>query len=501
MREILKLATSQLRAKPFNTTLSIVMFTIGMSIISVLMHFEDHAQQRMENDIAGIDMVIGAKGSPLQLVLSSVFHADNPTGNISLQDAERVKQHPLVKKAVPIALGDNYKGYRIVGSNSEYAQLYKAKLADGQWNKKVMDVVIGSKVAYHKGLRPGDQFTGVHGFMDVGHSHDEYIYTVTGIMNENGSVIDKIIVTNIESVWAVHGGGHGACEHEHEADCQHDHHEDIDHIHSKDCQHDHATEEAHVHGADCQHDHHESDEHKHSEECQHNHDADGEHSHEHDTQSSIESIINKVNNNQELTAEEMSLYNAYRGHISEKQLAPDEAITALLVFYKNPMAATTLPHMINQNTSMQAASPAIELNRLMAMLGVGFTTIRLLAWIIIIFSAINLLIHMLNRLNQELNEIALLRSLGISRFKALLLLLSHGLILAVSGWFLSIITTRIALVGLSHYFEQIDFHGLQSLLAGEYYLLLYAIGIGALAALIPALKAYNTNIHYLFNKL
>jgi putative ABC transport system permease protein len=135
------------------------------------------------------------------------------------------------------------------------------------------------------------------------------------------------------------------------------------------------------------------------------------------------------------------------------------------------------------------------------LLGTGITTIKLLAWIIIIFSAINLLIHMLNRLNQELNEIALLRALGISRIKSLLLLLSHGLILAIGGWLFSVITTRIALIVISHYFDQMDFHGVQAILAGEYYLLLYAMGIGALAALIPAIKAYNTNIHFLLNKL
>ena len=466
MREILKLAISQLKAKPFNTALSIVMFTIGMSIISILMHFDNHAQQRMETDIAGIDMVLGAKGSPLQLVLSSVFHADNPTGNISLQEANKIKRHPLVKKAIPIAMGDNYNGYRIIGTNSQYPIHYKAGLAQGQWNKKVMEVVIGAKVAKSTGLSLGDNFTGVHGFMDVGHSHDEHVYTVTGILEENGSVNDQLIITNIESVWAVHGTKDDASGHENHEDCEHEHHHD--------CQHEHQEEKIHEH-------HHSP--------------------HEHIAQSSIDSIVDKVNNNQELSTEEMNLYKEYRGHLSEKQMAPDEAITALLVFYKNPMAAATLPRMINQNTTMQAASPAIELNRLMSLLGVGFTTLRLLAWVIIFFSAINLLVHMLNRLNLELNELALLRALGISRLKSMLLLLSHGLLLALSGWILSILTTRIALSVLAQYFEQVNFSDVPALLAGEYYLLLYAIAIGAFAALIPAIKAYRTNIHFLLNKL
>lgn len=451
MIEVLKLAISQLKAKPFNTTLTIAMFTIGMSIISILMHFENDTQNRIEEDIAGIDLVVGAKGSPLQLVLSSLLHADSPTGNISLQDANKVSQHPFIEKTIPIALGDNYKGYRIIGSSSDYPLLYKARLANGQWNKKTMEVVVGNSVAKHTGLQPGDQFTGVHGFMEVGHSHNEHVYTVTGIIEENNSVIDRLILTKIESVWAVHGASQDKCDHEHHEGCDHEHHD--------------------------------------------------ENQHEHIADSSLHTILEKVHNNQELTPVEMNRYNEYRGHLSEQQPAPNEAITALLVFYKSPMAATTLPRMINQNTTMQAASPAIELNRLISLLGIGFTTIKLLAWIIIIFSAINLLIHMLNRLNQELNELALLRALGVSRIKSLLLLLTHGFLLAIGGWLLSIIITRIALTAISHSIEQFNLSAFQSILIGEYYLLIYAIGIGLLAALIPAIKAYKTNIHFLLNKL
>ncbi|MCU4154611.1 ABC transporter permease [Carboxylicivirga sp. A043] len=465
MKEILKLAIAQLRAKPFNTSLSIVMFTIGMSIISILMHFENHTQSRMQNDIAGIDLVVGAKGSPLQLVLSSVFHADYPTGNISLQDVDKINQHPLVKQTIPIALGDNYKGYRIVGSNSEYPQLYEAKLSDGQWNSNAMEVTLGAKVAAQTGLKPGDQFTGVHGFMEVGHHHDEDIYTVTGIMEKNHSIIDQLILTKVESVWAVHDNGHEACTHEHHEECDHNQQHESNHEHHEGCSHNHSDE------------------------------------HQHNASSSLENVLAKVDNNEELSAEEMQVFNEHRGHLSEKQLKANEAITSLLVFYKSPMAATTLPRIINQNTVMQAASPAIELNRLLSLVGIGLTTLRLLAWIIIIFSAFNLLIHMLNRLNQELNELALLRALGISRFKSLLLLLSHGLLLVLSGWMLSIVTTRIALLALSHFIEHIDFSIVQPLLKGEYYLLIYAAAIGVLAALIPAIKAYKTNIHFLLNKL
>ncbi len=447
--ELLKLAVAQLRAKPFNTFLSIVMFTIGMSIIGVLMHFEDSAEKRIEQDIAGIDLVVGAKGSPLQLILSSVFHADYPTGNLNLVDSEKVKKHPFVKKTIPIALGDNHKGYRIVGTTKDYANNYKAELQEGDWNKQVMEVVLGSKVAAQTGLKVGDNFTGVHGFMEHGHSHDQHPYLVTGVLKEKNSVVDRLILTQVESVWHVHGQ----------------------------CDHDHSGEHEHEHGEHCDH-------------CAHHHET-----------PAIDKVLEKVKNNEELSAEEMQLYNEHKGQLSERTYEANEQITSLLVFFKSPLAATTLPRMINQNTVMQAASPAIELNRLMSLLGAGFTTLRILAWLIIAFSAINLLVHMLNRLNQELYELALLRSLGVSRFKSLLLLLTQGGILALTGWGFSIITTRLMLVILSTLNTDLGISLNNALLKGEVYLLFYALAIGCLSALIPAVKAYNTNIHYLLNRL
>jgi len=473
--ELLKLAISQLRARPFNTLLGIVMFTIGMSIIGVLMHFDKATQRRIEQDLAGVDLVVGAKGSPLQLILSTVFHADYPTGNISLAEVEKITKNPLVKKVIPIALGDNYKGYRIVGTNHEYAKAYEADLQEGHWNEKVMEVTLGHAVAASTGLKVGDSFSGVHGFMEHGHSHAQHLYLVTGILKESNSVIDRVILTGVESVWLVHSPN-TECNHEHSSE-----HEHCDHCLDQE----HKDEHAH-----CNHEAHQGHDEAHCDHC-----ADNK------AELTTQKVLEKVSNKQELSEEEMQLFNRHKGQLTQVRHEAGEEITSLLVFYNNPMAATTLPRMINQSTQMQAASPALELNRLMALLGIGIKTLTILAWIIIAFSAINLLVYMLNRLNQELFEVALLRALGISRFKALLLLLLQGTMLVLCAWVLSIVSTRSLLATIADNTNQFGLSFSNSILTGEWYLLLYAIVIGCLAALIPAIKAYNTNIHYLLNKL
>ncbi|WP_026474975.1 ABC transporter permease [Alkaliflexus imshenetskii] len=441
---IIKLAFAQLSGKPLQSLLSIALFALGLSVVSALLHFERQTQFQFHNNLAGIDLVVGAKGSPLQLILSSVLHADNPTGNIPLHEAERISRNPMVKATIPIALGDNYLGYRIVGTTLDYAALYDAELQTGDWYKHSMEVVMGAVAAQRTGQKTSDVFTGVHGFMEHGHSHDDHPYTVSGVLKPTGTIIDRLILTPLESVWEVHEHNHDECEDPH---CEH-HHE-----------HGHNGEK-------------------------------GE----------MAIILEKVEKQEDLSARELNLYNQHMGELSIATNSEQE-ITSLLVFYNTPMAAVMLPRMINDNTSMQAASPAMELNRLMGLLGFGMDVIRGLAWIITLFSGINIMILLWSSLSREVHELALLRSLGTSRAKAFMLLLTEGTMLATCGWIVSLIITRITGTVLAANSDWLALSAMQTILPEEMLMLIYAILVGIAAALLPAIKAYRTDIHYLLQKL
>src|ERR1044071_4851356 len=114
------LVWSYLKAKPLNTVLNILLLSMGIGVITTLILFNNQFQEKMSENSRGIDLVVGAKGSPLQLVLCAVFHIDFPTGNINLKEAEQISKNRLVKKAIPMALGDSYQGYRIIGTNVHY---------------------------------------------------------------------------------------------------------------------------------------------------------------------------------------------------------------------------------------------------------------------------------------------------------------------------------------------------------------------------------------------
>ena len=211
------LVWSYLKARPLNTALNILLLSLGIAVICLLLLFNNQLEQKIEQNAQGIDLVVGAKGSPLQLILCNIFHIDFPTGNINLAEAEKIARGRFIKNAIPLALGDSYQSYRIIGTNQAYADLYHAELAAGTWWKENMEVTIGATVADQLMLKPGDTFTSSHGLVAGGHAHEAEPFVVKGILTRTHSVLDNLILTNIESIWEVHEEHEEGGEGEHES--------------------------------------------------------------------------------------------------------------------------------------------------------------------------------------------------------------------------------------------------------------------------------------------
>jgi putative ABC transport system permease protein len=198
------LVWSYLKARPLNTALNVVLLTLGIAVITILLLINNQLQEKITENSRGIDLVVGAKGSPMQLILCNIFHIDFPTGNINLAEAERFAKNRLVKKAIPLALGDSYQGFRIIGTNYDYVALYKGEVESGELWKNDLDVTIGSKIAELMELKLNDQFLSNHGLTQDGHAHEEQKFIVKGIFKRSNSVLDNLILTNVESIWKVH---------------------------------------------------------------------------------------------------------------------------------------------------------------------------------------------------------------------------------------------------------------------------------------------------------
>jgi putative ABC transport system permease protein len=409
---ITKLAWKNIWFKPLNTVLSVILLTSSVAIITTLILVEKQFEEKFSSNIENVDLVLGAQGSPLQLILSSVYQVDTPPGNISYDSAKVWMNHPFVEKAIPLAFGDNYRGYKILGTTNDYLAKYNAKVIDGVLFEKNFEVVVGSEIAQKLNLQVGEEFFGSHGDAKEGEVHDNYAYKVVGIASKTGKVVDNLIVCTIPTVWQMH--------HQHEENPAH-------------------GEEGHVH---------EPDEHEHVE--------------------------------ADLTIDE-----------------PNMEITAVLLKIRNQMAKLTWQRVIPQNTKMQAVSPAFEVNRLFGLFGIGVTALQYLAYGIMMISGISIFIALYTTLKERESEFALLRVNGARRFQLLKIVMMESLLLCVVGFIFGSILGRIALNMLSNASEadfKMSFDPYTFLWQKEGVLLVVTLLVGCIAALIPAIKAYNLNI-------
>ena len=388
------LSASYLRARPLNTALSVILLALGVATIVLLVLVVGQAEERMHRDARGIDLVVGAKGSPMQLMLAGIYHLDAPAGNIPLAAARALEKNRFIKKAMPLALGDSWKGHRIVGAARAYAEHYGAELRAGRFYDKPMEAVLGAEVAARTRVKVGDTFKGAHGLGSEGDEHEQ-AYTVVGVLAKTNAVIDRLVLTSIESVWHVHEEHQGP---EDEADRK-------------------ALEEA-------------------------------------------------------------------------------REVTVVLVQYASPLAAATLPRQINAQSELQAASPAYETARLFRIVGVGVEALRAFAVVLILAAGLSVFIALYTALEERRYDLAIMRTLGASPRKLFGLLVIEGVGLALLGALIGLVLGHALAAVLGAWLEAEQHHGVTGMewRPEELWVLAVALCVGLVAALLPAWRAYRTDV-------
>lgn len=445
----INLVWKNIRQQWGSTALSMLLTAFGVAILLVIYVSGDTFEKQLDNNSKDIDLVIGAKGSPLQLILSTLYHVDNPTGNIALREAQQIADNPLIQLAVPISLGDNYEGHRIIGTDSTFLGLYELSVVEGRIWEKPFEVVIGSEVARKHTLHIGQHIHGAHGLSADAHVHDDHPFTIVGILDKANNVVDNLILCDLASVWEVHGI----------------HHDHIDDGHDHDHEHHNAESHHHDH-ADHEHDHEEGHEHT------SHHIGEGE-----------------------LVAERPQ--DEHFIHSLGEDMLVDQGleITALLVRYASPSAIGIIPRLVNQSTHMQAASPAIESSRIFALLGVGLDSLEVLAYVIMAIAGLSIFISLYSALKERRYDMAIMRTMGATKTKLFLLVLVEGLMITLIGGLIGLALGHMALYLINIQASQsTGFLEAFRLYPMEFAILLVAIALGALAALIPAFKAYLTTI-------
>ncbi len=405
---IFNLAWKNFIFKPLTNGLSIFILALGVALILIINQINQTIDQKFTKNIKGIDMVVGAKGSPLQLILSSVFHLDSPTGNINLAETSFISKNPFVKTAIPIALGDNYMGLRIIGTQNSFLAHYQLKVQKGTVFKNTFECTIGYNVAQKLGLKIGQTFESTHGLVAQNDDHHTQKYKIIGIFEPSNSIADELIVTSLESVWEMH---------------------------------------------------------------------------EHNSESKPNAL--------DLLKDE---------HVHDETEAHPEnepkEITALLVKFRNPMGLMTIPRNINANSTFQAALPAIEVNRLFSLLGVGTDALQWLAYIIIFVASISVFITVYNSLKERKYEMALMLTMGAKKTTLFFLLFIEALFIGLFGYLLGKILSLLALYFLNNTSQQAYNQTFNTAIFnnGDSFALCICILVCSVAAYLPSLKLYKLDI-------
>ena len=430
-----------LKYRMLNSMLSILLTAFGVSIALIISQFGDHIKKRLTLDGKGIDIVVGAKGSPLQLILSSVYHIDIPTGNIDYKLAKKITKLPEIKKSIPLALGDNWKGYRIVGTTKEYIQHYNARIDKGRlWNNK-FETVIGSSID----LKINDEFIGAHGLLEEGTPHHDNKYKVIGILKKTGTVLDRLIITSLDSVLEIHG---------------------LENIESKNAIHEHK-----------EHGHEKSvDKHK---------DIIGVHgNHEH------KNTIDKHEDHE------------HKNTIDKHDSLKSPEVSALLITTKSPISNINLPRLINRESSLQAANPALEITRLISMLGLGSKSFTVISIILILISALSIFAGLAGNMENRIGDLSVLRAIGYSKKRIFKIVALEGIMIVITGLIFGIIMGLLGFMIIAEVITPLNTSQASISLSLNFYLIiLIVLFTGLVAALFPAYYYSKLSVAKLLSKI
>ncbi len=397
------LAFAYLRRRWGQALLSIFVGALGIAAVATAIVGFDALPRAARRAWGGVDLVVGPKGSALDLVLCCALHVSEPRGLVSVKAAMAAVGNPTIRAAAPIALGDSVNGWRIMGSTPALLDIYRAKIASGQmWTGK-LQAVLGARAARALNLRIGDSFVGAHGLAAGGELHDKFPYKVFGILEPTGSALDRLVLTDIETVRYVH-------------------------------------------------------------------------------------------------VEQAKAEIAEHGSTDEPTVAnlPDAA-TAIVASYRMPTAAAFMPRRIDATDNLSAASPTLEIARLMGYLRPLTTAVTGLGLLLVAIAASGAAVGLMATMNARTRDLALLRALGAGPIKiAMVAFAEASMIMAAALVLGSALTAGFLMISRDVLADKTGLL-LQPQLGWDQIamLLLGTISVTIVAAAFPALRAIHTQIEEL----
>lgn len=212
-RAILSLAMRSLWARKTTAILTVISIAAAILLFVAVENLRQGVRTSFERTISDTDVIVGARSSPINLVLFSVFQIGNPTNNVTWETYEEIRARKDVAWTVPISLGDSHRGFRVVGTTQGYFQHYKyadslsLTYQDGQAFEDLFDVVVGAQVARELGYQTGQKLTLAHGLGGTSFvNHDDLPFTITGVLKPTGTPVDRSVYVSLGAIEAIHMG-------------------------------------------------------------------------------------------------------------------------------------------------------------------------------------------------------------------------------------------------------------------------------------------------------
>ena len=435
---ILTLVYKNLTKNKARSLLTIIAVAIGVLVLSTVIMITTALSEDIIAQSETTDLIIGGQGSPTQLLLSTKFHYELPPGNISYNLFEELKKDQRVAKATPLALGDNYQGNRIIGTDYTYfvseKDMASDYLAGGRFFQDSGEAVIGSKVANELDLKLGAKFQGDHGIIADGHAHQhDFTYEVVGILKSGLGSDDNVIFTDIESVWEAH------------------------HIHAK---HFDFYDERRLTTGDYEIEINGHDDHDDHDDHEHHDDHDDHEIHDHD-------------------------------YVSDQL-----ELTAIFVEASDVVALNQLQAELNDSWPVQAIVTSEVARDLLEIIGEATTIINILVATTLLLSLLAIILALLNSALERREEIAIMRLLGSSKKKTLLMVFLEGISIVLLGMIIGVIGSYLISYWISLELESLAGLSLDLIATLPTQLLSLAVVLllGIIIALIPAIKSYFNEV-------
>ena len=224
---VFQFVKTNILSKKLRNFLAIFSIAVSVILIIAVQNITEQLNSNILKNASYYDIIVGSAGSETQLILSTLFYYDSPIANIDISYYEDLQKDFRVKSVVPIGMGDNYAGYRIIGTKQNFfTDTENYKIKEGNIFSGEREVVLGSTVAKVTGLKIGDTFASVHGLTETAgestHEHDDFKYTVVGILESTKTPNDTVIFTDIENLWHAHGLHHDEEGHANESEHEND---------------------------------------------------------------------------------------------------------------------------------------------------------------------------------------------------------------------------------------------------------------------------------------